>query len=193
MFKIIKFITVLLVSGSVWAQTPAHYISDSVYIYIHGGPGTEYRIIGSVEAGEAVTFTGQTSGDYSQIIDPKNREGWVRSEFVTDKPSVKERFAEVEAELIKVNNQFNELSLSTDNATQDLAAAQEKITNLQAALTKVIKERDEAKAIVKASIDEQQYEMWRQGGIIAGLGALIGIILVYLPRPQRKKNSRWMS
>ena len=174
------------------AQASTHYVSDDVFTYIHGGPGTEFRIIGSVEAGQPITFNGKTEGDYSQIIDNKNREGWIRSDFVTDKPSFRARFPEMEKELIQVNEQLNSISLNTDNAAQDLELANQKVTELQAALKTALTERDTARAKVNNDKDEQQFKMWQQGGIIAGIGALIGIILVYLPRPQRRKNSRWM-
>ena len=114
------------------AQVSTHYVSDDVFTYIHGGPGTEFRIIGSIEAGQPITFNGKTEGEYSQIVDNKNREGWIRSDFVTDKPSLRERFPQMEKELIKVNEQLNNISLNTDNAAQDLQLANKKIVELKA-------------------------------------------------------------
>ncbi|MDP5147314.1 TIGR04211 family SH3 domain-containing protein [Shewanella sp. ULN5] len=192
MLRVIHFFALILLSMGAHAQASTHYVSDDVFTYIHGGPGTEFRIIGSVEAGQPITFNGKTEGDYSQIIDNKNREGWIRSDFVTDKPSFRTRFPEMEKELIQVNEQLNSISLNTDNAAQDLELANQKVTELQAALKTALTERDTARAKVNNDKDEQQFKMWQQGGIIAGIGALIGIILVYLPRPQRRKNSRWM-
>nr|WP_275975072.1 TIGR04211 family SH3 domain-containing protein [Shewanella gaetbuli] len=174
-------------------QAANHYISDDVFTYIHGGPGTQYRILGSVEAGQPVTFSGKTEGDYSQIVDHKGREGWVKNDFLTDKPSFRVSYPQVESELIKVNEQLNQLSLSTDNATQDLAIANKKVSELQQALALAEKERDTAQFELKSAIDNKLFRMWQQGGMIAGIGALIGIILVYLPRPQRRNKSRWMS
>ncbi|QIR16079.1 TIGR04211 family SH3 domain-containing protein [Shewanella aestuarii] len=174
------------------AQGASHYISDDVFTYIHGGPGTQYRILGSVEAGQPVKFLDKTDGDYSLIVDHKGREGWVRSDLVTDQPSFRERFPTVESELIKVNEQLNQITLTTDNATQDLVLANRRIAALEAALSKAENERDVAKSKVQAASDAKQFQMWQQGGLIAGLGALIGIILVYLPRPQRRKKNRWM-
>lgn len=192
MLKVINFFALLLLSLSLNAQTSSHYISDDVFTYIHGGPGTEFRIIGSVEAGQPIQFLGKTEGEYSQIIDNKGREGWVRSNFVTEQPSLRERFPLVEQELIKVNEQLNQISLGTDNVTQDFEVAKEKVTELQVALQKALAERDIAQAKVDTTKQDQQFHMWQQGGIIAGLGALIGIILVYLPRPQLRKKNRWM-
>ncbi|MCD8475838.1 MAG: hypothetical protein LRY40_04670, partial [Shewanella fodinae] len=33
--------------------------------------------------------------------------------------------------------------------------------------------------------DTARFHMWQQGGLIAAGGLILGVILVYLPRPQR--------
>ncbi|WP_282109877.1 TIGR04211 family SH3 domain-containing protein [Shewanella algicola] len=186
------FILVLASSVAFTAQAESDYISDDVFTYIHGGPGTEFRIIGSVEAGQPITLLDNTQGDYTQIIDHKGREGWVLSSFVTDKPSFRVRFPEMEAQLRETNEQLNKVSLSTDNNEEYLKLANDKIAELTKALAQATTERDDAQSKISQVVDDQRYELWQQGGLIGGLGALIGIILVYLPRPQRRKKNRWM-
>ena len=39
---------------------------------------------------------------------------------------------------------------------------------------------------------DEQYRWWREGGTIAGVGLLLGLLLPYLPRPRRRKD-RWMN
>jgi SH3 domain protein len=73
-----------------------------------------------------------------------------------------------------------------------LTDANTQISQLKQLLIKTEKQRDTIKQKVASVEDDQQFEMWQQGGMIAGIGALIGIVLVYLPRPQRRKKSRWM-
>ncbi|GGP66204.1 SH3 domain protein [Shewanella algicola] len=186
------FILVLASSVAFTAQAESDYISDDVFTYIHGGPGTEFRIIGSVEAGQPITLLDNTQGDYTQIIDHKGREGWVLSSLVTDKPSFRVRFPEMEAQLRETNEQLNKVSLSTDNNEEYLKLANDKIAELTKALAQATTERDDAQSKISQVVDDQRYELWQQGGLIGGLGALIGIILVYLPRPQRRKKNRWM-
>ncbi|MBB1381295.1 peptide-binding protein, partial [Shewanella sp. SR41-2] len=94
--------------------------------------------------------------------------------------------------LKQANEQLNNITQNTDNTEESLTLSNEKVAELRAALTKAIKERDDAKSKVQQAADNQRYEMWQQGGLIAGIGSLIGIVLVYLPRPQRRKKSRWM-
>jgi SH3 domain protein len=185
-------IFLLAPSGVFAAQAPTRFISDDVYTFIHGGPGTEFRILGSVEAGQPITLLDNTDGDFTQIIDHKGREGWVLTSLVTDQPSFRERFPEMEAQLKQANEQLNQITDNTDNTEEYLILANEKVTELNAALTIAVKQRDEAELKVQQGVDNRRYQMWQQGGLIGGMGALIGIILVYLPRPQRRKNSRWM-
>ena len=182
----------LFTSSCLFAQEPAHYISDDVFIYIHGGPGNEFRIIGSVEAGQPITKLGNTEGDFTQIIDHKGREGWVLASLVTDKPSYRERFPKLEAQLKQANEQLNQITQGTDNTEEYLQLANDKVAELNTTLATVTKQRDAAESKVQQVADNQRYQMWQQGGLIAGIGALIGIVLVYLPRPQRRNKSRWM-
>ncbi|WP_351123093.1 TIGR04211 family SH3 domain-containing protein [Shewanella sp. T24-MNA-CIBAN-0130] len=193
MLRVLSILIFLLAPSGVFAaQAPTRFISDDVYTFIHGGPGTEFRILGSVEAGQPITLLDNTDGDFTQIIDHKGREGWVLTSLVTDQPSFRERFPEMEAQLKQANEQLNQITQNTDNTEEYLILANEKVTELNAALTIAVKQRDEAELKVQQGADNRRYQMWQQGGLIGGMGALIGIILVYLPRPQRRKNSRWM-
>ena len=38
----------------------SRYVSDNIYTFLHRGPGKQYRIIGSINAGEAVTQLAQS-------------------------------------------------------------------------------------------------------------------------------------
>ena len=193
MLRVLSIVALFMWPVHAMAEEPAHFISDDVFIYIHGGPGKDYRIIGSVEAGMPITKLNKTEGDYTEIIDSKGRQGWVVAKLVTDKPSFRHRFPVVESELIKASEQLNTISLSSDDIDEYKQVTEQKLTELNLALVEAVKQRDAALAQVVTDIDNQRYEMWQQGGIIAGIGALLGIFLVYLPRPQRRKRGRWMS
>ena len=67
-----------------------------------------------------------------------------------------------------------------------------KLSELETNLAKTTQERDQLKNAVDRTAQDERFELWRQGGLIAGLGLILGIILVYLPRPQRRSKKRWM-
>ncbi len=189
-FRMLTIVALLLLSKGLMAQT--HYITDDVFIYIHGGPGTQYRILGSIEAGQTITLLNETQNEYSKIRDHKNREGWVKSELIETGTSLRNRLPLLEAELAKTKTTLSQLDQSSESVAQELTSANNQIASLQSELSRVINERDSSNQQLQSMKDNAQSKMWQQGAMIAGLGALIGIILVYLPRPQRKQKSRWM-
>ena len=82
-----------------------YFISEDLFTYMHTGPGSNYRIIGSVDAGTKITVknTNRDSG-YTQIRDDKNRVGWVESKYVTRKEGLKTRVPALEAELKRLRS-----------------------------------------------------------------------------------------
>ncbi|KPZ73532.1 SH3 domain-containing protein [Shewanella sp. P1-14-1] len=189
-FRMLTIVALLLLSKGLMAQT--HYITDDVFIYIHGGPGTQYRILGSIEAGQTITLLNETQNEYSKIRDHKNREGWVKSDLIETGTSLRNRLPLLEAELAKTKTTLSQLDQSSESVAQELTSANNQIASLQSELSRVTNERDSSNQQLQSMKDNAQSKMWQQGAMIAGLGALIGIILVYLPRPQRKQKSRWM-
>ena len=91
----------MLLSPSLLAANQTRYISDDVYIYLHGGPGTQFRILGSIEAGQEVTSLKETQGDYSKIVDHKGREGWVQSKMLSAKKAFEFNFQQFKQNLSK--------------------------------------------------------------------------------------------
>ena len=189
--RMFTIVVLLLASKGLMAQ-PTHFITDDVFVYIHGGPGTQYRILGSIEAGQSITLLNETQNDYSKVRDHKNREGWVKSDLVEKGTSLRSRLPIVEAELAQTKQTLAQLDQSSDSVVQQLSSANRQISTLESELATASQQRDRANQELKAIQNNAQSKMWQQGALISGIGALMGIFLVYLPRPQRKKKSRWM-
>ncbi len=87
MKQLFSALAVLMMLAVPAAHAKDNYISDELFTYMHSGPGTQYRIIGSVDAGTKVTVvdTNRNEG-YSQVIDDRGRKGWVESKYVTNQP-----------------------------------------------------------------------------------------------------------
>lgn len=190
--RLLSIIALVFVSNGLMAEEPTHFITDDVYVYIHGGPSNQYRILGSIEAGQAVTSLNETEDDYTKIIDHKGREGWVKSDLVTTTKSVRQRLPDLEAVISQTKTELQQLTDAQIVTAAALDDANKQISVLKQLLSATEKQRDTIKQQVASVVDEQNFIMWQQGGMIAGLGALIGIILVYLPRPQSRKKNRWM-
>ena len=182
----------ILLSSNLLAEGQSRYISDNVFLYLLGGPGTEFRIVGSIEAGQPVTLLNETQGDYSKIIDHKGRAGWVQTNLISSTQSFREQVPTLTTELAQAKAKLAEVSSSTDNHADELLELKAKLSELETTLAKTTQERDQLKNAVDRTAQDERFELWRQGGLIAGMGLILGIILVYLPRPQRRNKKRWM-
>ncbi|TMP25582.1 TIGR04211 family SH3 domain-containing protein [Pseudoalteromonas rubra] len=166
------------------------YIVDDLYLFMHTGPGKNYRILGSVEAGTPITILNSEQDDYIQIKDDKDREGWVQSQFVTSEPGLRQRLASANQALSDNNAQLNalqsripQLEQANLQLQQDNTALKSNITELEQAL----------EAQVQASLNKSQTEqhmLLSYGGGIGIAGILIGVILT-LVLSRRKRYDGW--
>ncbi|MCL1137574.1 TIGR04211 family SH3 domain-containing protein [Shewanella pneumatophori] len=191
MLRILVIVGMMLLSPSLLAANQTRYISDDVYIYLHGGPGTQFRILGSIEAGQQVTSLEETQGDYSKIVDHKGREGWIQSKMLSKSTSLRVQLPAIQAELEQTKAKLETALNTSDNNAEELSQVKSQLAAAEKALSSASLERDNAKATLANMQKNERFEMWKQGGFIAAGGLLLGIILVYLPKPQRKPKNRW--
>nr|WP_256260861.1 TIGR04211 family SH3 domain-containing protein [Shewanella sp. NIFS-20-20] len=188
----LSLICVLLASPVALANSQTRYVSEDVYTFIHGGPGNQFRILGSVEAGQQVTSLGQTEGDYSKIIDHKDREGWIKTSELDTQPSFRVRIPLLEKQLADSQARVKALSEANSATESNNSSMTAEIASLNQTLNVTTQERDRLASELKQIKDNQEYKLWQEGALIAFVGLLLGIFLVYLPKPQRKKKDRWM-
>ncbi|QLE86849.1 TIGR04211 family SH3 domain-containing protein [Shewanella sp. Scap07] len=191
MLRLIALVVMMLLSPSLLAEGQTRYISDKVYLYLHGGPGTQYRILGSVEAGQPVTYLGEEQDDYAKIIDHKGREGWVNADLISSSKSFRVQLPEVQAELETVQAQLAELTQSSSGDAQQISQLRSQLAQSNTALEQASNERDTATRQLANLKNDERFEFLKQGGMIAGAGLLVGLILAYIPRPRRRQKNRW--
>ena len=180
------------------------YVSDDIFTYLHGGPGKQYRILGSVKAGTKVQFIElDASGKYAQIIDSKGRTAWIASESLQSAPSFRNQVVELQAQKQQLQPQLDnieseqarELKLKHEQVTQLSAQSQQQQQRLDEQseeLQSLRQENSKLQQSLGTKEQDEQYRWWREGGYIAGVGLLLGLLLPYLPRPRRRKD-RWMN
>lgn len=88
------------------------YVSDELPTFIRRGPGTDYRIIGSLKSGDQVQLlnTDAETG-YAQFRDYKGRVAWLPKNQLSKTPSVKARIPLLEKE----NQELREKLTSIDS------------------------------------------------------------------------------
>ncbi|MFY2509648.1 TIGR04211 family SH3 domain-containing protein [Vibrio pectenicida] len=179
------------------------YIADNLFTYMHAGPSNQFRIIGSVDAGDRVTYlAADKETGYTQVQDSKGRKGWVESRFVTTRESMALRLPKIEKELSDVkaklanarsnadqekaglagslenrNRQIADLEKSHGEISQQLTASQEEVRNLRAKL-------DTQK-------DDLLLKYFMYGGGVAGIGLLFGLILPHIIPRRKRSPSGW--
>lgn len=169
-----------------------NYIADDLIVYLHAGPGRNYRILGSIEAGLPVTVL-QTDTDkaFAQIKDTDGREGWVETQYLIDTISRRAQLPELSQRLADSEQQLNRLQSRNTSLSKELAQVKQQNAQLESALN----ESQQTVAALQKQVDDQdskeRYQMFSYGGMVAGAGVILGIIITFIPK-RRRRNDSWM-
>ncbi|MFQ2042885.1 TIGR04211 family SH3 domain-containing protein [Aeromonas veronii] len=186
------------------ALADTRYVSDNIFTYIHNGPGTQYRILGSVKAGEPLEVKAVNSeAGFTQVVDGRGREGWIKNSELQSQISLRERLPQVEKERDELKDRLQNLNGDNEKRFTEkdgqIAAQSKEIAALKAQLVSQgeemsnLKEQNDA---LTQSYDNQEHDMqmdwFIRGGAMVGVGILLGILLPMLPR-RRSRGDRWMN
>ncbi len=167
------------------------YISDELFIYMHAGPGTNYRILGTIFAGSKIKITGAEDNDYSEIIDDKNRATWVETKYVTSQAGL--RF--IVADLNEKMAASSDFSSKLDGEVNELKSKVNLLTNEKAKLSRELKQLTATLAKTRTQIKGQDTNIQKQwffnGAMVLGVGLLLGLILPRLFARRRGSMANW--
>ena len=168
------------------------YISDDLFTYLHAGPGRNFRILGSVVAGTRVTLLQEdTENNFVEIIDDKQRTGWVDAEFISISRSVRELVPGLQEQVEKTEKTILQQRQSNDLLNQQIIDLTSQNTNLKKKLSDAEIENAKKSQTLADYDQTAQMEWFTRGGIVAVISLLLGIILTYLPK-KRRRNDNWM-
>ena len=176
------------------------YISDDAKVWATRGPGKQYKLSGQIRIGERVEFLSERN-DYAEIRTPTGSVVWVpKREIQFEESNLYKvtRLSQENTELkFKLDNIDSETIRDIKKATTELEALRKEHDALKKAheeMEEQMKETTELNEELKGRLEtkdlDKQLKWWTRGGIIALSGALVGVILVYLPRP-RRRNRRY--
>ncbi|MEM6485784.1 MAG: TIGR04211 family SH3 domain-containing protein [Pseudomonadota bacterium] len=78
----------------------SRYVSDEVFIVLHAGPGANYRWLGKLNPGTALTELQQSEdGGWSEVRTQRGTVGWVQAEFIANDPPAQVRLPVVTRQL----------------------------------------------------------------------------------------------
>lgn len=168
------------------------FITDELYTFMHSGPGRNYRILGSVSAGSKVTqLQVDTESNYVEIVDERQRSGWVDGRHISSSESIRSRLPVLEQQLsfsaeqlVEQQTEIEELNQQIQDLTQSRQQLETEYADLQRRHA-LIEEQMTAK-------DQSSDKEWfMRGGMLALAGIILGVIIAYLPKKKRRNDS-WM-
>lgn len=179
------------------------YVSEDLSTYVHSGPGTNYRIVGTLNAGEPVELLSEDN-KFAQVKDAKGRSVWLPLDQLSNIPSMKTRIPELEAENQKLRQQLDNIDNTWNTRTAEM---QQRVANNDSALTQLKTENEKLKnelikagkklEIAEVNLDDRRRELILQwfmyGGGVAGAGLIFGLILPHLIPRRKKHNNGWMN
>ncbi|MCJ2377988.1 SH3 domain-containing protein [Vibrio sp. ZSDZ34] len=198
MKKLICMIFVAMLAAPA-ALAQDRYVADQLFTYMHSGPSNQFRIIGSIDAGDKVKLlsTNRDTG-YSQILDARGRKGWIESKFVMKQESMAVRLPRLEKELTQVKSQLANarqnadsekagLASSLDARNKQIAELEQNYSDISNQLTSSQSEIRELRARLDTQKEDLLLKYFMYGGGVAGIGLLLGLILPHII-PRRKKS-----
>lgn len=168
------------------------FISDALFVYIHSGPSNQYRIIGTVNAGDNVQLLAEDEETgYVQIQFEGNRRGWLPKQYVTDTPGMAVQLAELNEQLQLQSSKLRQL----EQTNQQLNEALQEREQAYQKTREQLQVADRAYEQLQQQFDVEHGSIWQNpkvlGAAILGIGLLFGLLLPLLI-PRRRNNERWM-
>ncbi|MDO9831739.1 TIGR04211 family SH3 domain-containing protein [Glaesserella parasuis] len=188
----------LAISFPSFAQT--QYVTENLNTYLRKGPGDQFKIFGSIQAGEKVTLI-ETKERYSLIRDSKNREAWILNSELTSTPSSKEltpllqqQVQELTTKLNNIDRDWQQRTAEMQRRVQQSALQSSELLEQNALLKReleIIKNKNrDLEAIQDVASREIMIQYFIYGGAVLGLGLIFGLLIPAL-LPRRKSNYRW--
>ncbi|WP_107851857.1 TIGR04211 family SH3 domain-containing protein [Oceanimonas marisflavi] len=187
------------------AGAATRYISDDVYAFLHAGPSNQYRIIGSINSGEAVEFLGRNNDtEYVQIKDIDGRTGWIDGRFLQTEESFRSRLPALEKALSDARDQLDTLDERhaqdvadkvnlIERQQQELATLKVRLNELNSSHQRLSSENERLTSLMDNKEHQMRLDWLVHGGLVAGVGALLGFVLPMIPLRRRRRQDRWMN
>lgn len=180
------------------------YVSDELNTWVRSGPGDNYRLVGTLNAGEEVTLLQSNDNtNYAQVRDSNGRTAWIPLAQLKTEPSLRTRVPDLENQVNTLTQKLNNIDATWNQRTADMqkkvAASDGVINGLKEQNQKLKNELIVAQKKVNAAniqLDDKQRTIIMQwfmyGGGVLGVGLLLGLLLPHMI-PSRKRKDRWMN
>ena len=199
-----KLRTALLSAVLLGASTQAFaadYIAENLSTYMRKGAGNQFKISGSIQAGEPVTVLDKKD-NFVLIRDSRNREGWVLASEISQTASPRELIPQLQQEVqtltAKLKNMDGDWQRRTAEMQRRSQDAEKQSSNLfeeNAQLKReleIVKNKNRNLEIMQDAEKRTiaiQYFIY--GGSVLVVGLLLGLIIPIILPKRRSRNGGW--
>lgn len=198
-------LTLLSLSVSVVAHAEEkRYVSDELNTWVRSGPGDNYRLLGTVNAGEEVTLLqSDEETKYGQVRDSNGRTSWIPLAQLSTNPSLRTRVPALENQVKELTGKLTNIDTTWNQRTAEM---QQKVSRSDSVINGLKEENQQLKNqlivaqkkvnAANVQLDDKQRAIIMQwfmyGGGVLGVGLLFGLLLPHMI-PSRRKKDRWMN
>lgn len=181
----------LLVQAEDLTTLEQGFIVDELSIFMHAGAGTNYKILGTINAGAKIKITGQSEKDYSEIIDDKDRKTWIETKYITANPGLRFVVAELNGKIANASDFTSQLDGEVNALKSTIANLQKKNKRLTSEASKLQKTLANTSNKLKDQDTNIKKQWFFNGAIVLGFGLVLGLILPRLFSRRRSTIDNW--
>jgi SH3 domain protein len=153
--KIFSFILIsILLSGNLYAES-VRYISDTNLVPLRGGPGSKYRILhkGLVSGTRLTAYEQTDNGIYTRVKTSRGTEGWIRTQYLMNKPAAKDLLKAANARATKFQDANKQLKADLSKLKQSKQTTDKDLSQLTTAHSKLNDQLIEIKKLSGRAIE----------------------------------------
>jgi len=177
-----------VISDSISANTL--YVSDALPVFLRSGPTHQFRIVGTLVAGDAVELIIEDiDNEATKVRLSTGREVWVDTkQLMNTKPSsllLKETQSKLSKLQKSSNLKISDLQLELIKARDQAAMSQ----GLQQQVTQLEYDKELLEQKNQSLGERSRYDLLTAGGVVAIAGLILGLLIPTFIR--RKRNDVW--
>jgi SH3 domain protein len=158
--------TALLFAADARAETG--WVGDQVRLNLRTGPGSQYRILGSVETGDSVEILAR--GDGWTEVRSEGKTGWVPDGFLQSEPPALVKLARSETETAELRSRSGVLGEEATKLRSENAELAARESEQRAELERLTRDNLELRAGAR-------WPEWIAGACILAVGMALGALL----------------
>lgn len=175
----------------------ADYITENLSTYMRKGAGEQYKISGTVQAGERITVLDRKDR-FVLIRDSRSREGWVLASEISQTASPKElipqlqqQVQDLQGKLGRIDSDWQQRTVEMQRRSHDAQKQTSDLLAENAQLKREIEILQNKNRNLEAMQDSEKRAIAIQyfiyGGVVLVIGLILGLVIPYLI-PRRKRN-----